>query len=87
MPLSEGSGRSFLKNGSRVDLFGGVDIATHIRFFPANSLTRATSVQHELATHRRLWFAKIVIGIQIKELADPPAFVFARMILTSCGAC
>lgn len=34
-----------------------------------------------------LWFAIMAIGIQIKELADPPAVVFGRMILTSCGAC
>jgi hypothetical protein len=34
-----------------------------------------------------LWFAKIAIGIQIKELADPPDFVCAGMILSSCFAC
>jgi hypothetical protein len=34
-----------------------------------------------------LWFAKMADGIQIKELADPPDFVCARMILTSCCAC
>ena len=34
-----------------------------------------------------LWFAKIAIGIQIKELADPPDFGCAGMILTSCCAC
>ena len=37
--------------------------------------------------NRYLWFAKIADGIQIKELADPPDFVCARMILTSCCAC
>jgi hypothetical protein len=32
--------------------------------------------------HRlRLWFAKIAIGIQIKELADPPRLGLSRMIL------
>jgi len=34
-----------------------------------------------------LWFAKIAIGIQIKELTDPVDFVCARMILGSCCAC
>jgi hypothetical protein len=34
--------------------------------------------------HVYLWFAKIAIGIQIKELADPPDFMCARRILTSC---
>ena len=35
----------------------------------------------------KLWFAKIAIGIQIKELTDPLDFVCARMILRSCCAC
>jgi 1,4-alpha-glucan branching enzyme len=34
-----------------------------------------------------LWFAKIAIGIQIKELTDPLDFVCARMLLRSCCAC
>jgi len=48
---------------------------------------RRTALSVRLASAMELWFAKIAIGIQIKELADPPDFVCERMILTSFCAC
>jgi len=76
--------RSAIRNRLTPEVPQDAESEVGAEFEQVNAAFDKDPKNEELKLKRRLCLAKIAMGIQIKELADPPDFVCGRMILTSC---